>query len=92
MCNNFDSVISAGSNFVSQTSSALLNLSGATSVSPISNQSLMQLEEKSKNILVENGWLDVPLLIERLSIDADTSIKIMKSLKNKGIIMKQDAI
>lgn len=92
MCNNFNLAISTGSTFIPQASSALLNLSGSAIIPNISNSDLIQLEEKAKDILNENGWLDVPLLIEKLDLDADTSIKVMKSLKNKGIITKQNAI
>ncbi len=92
MYNNFSLIVSSGSTFIPQVSSVLLNLSGSAMFSQISSLDLIQLEEKAKNILTENGWLDVPLLIEKLGIDADTSIKIMKSLKNKGTIIKQNAI
>ena len=92
MCKNFNLVISAGSIFIPQTSSVLLNLSGSAMFSPSSSLDFIQLEKKAQNILAETGWLDVPLLSEKLDIDAETSIKVMKNLKNKGIIIKQNAI
>lgn len=87
-----NSAISVGSTFISLTSCALLNISGSAIYPKTSYSDLIQLEDKALKVLKEKGWLDVPILIEKLNIDADTSINIMKSLKNKGIIIKQNAI
>lgn len=81
--------ISSGSTIIPNGSSALIRFS----TSEVNNvKKLDVLENKSIKVLEENKWIDVPLLMEKLNINSETSIKVMKGLREKGIIVLPNEI
>ncbi len=78
-----NSFVSSGSMFISTSFSQILFDNPKTD----DEDKFNLLVEKAKKLLKKNEWLDIPLLINELNVNAETAIKIMKKLRSEGLII-----
>lgn len=81
-------LIQAGSTAVQRAFSSIINFSEYKK----HDDNLNILVEKAEKILNTLGWVDLPLLMKKLNINSDTASRVLKCLKEKGLIMAENGI